>query len=101
MSYQRAWAISTIRLFFAFVPFYPCEGKYGVFDRKIKCFAMQIKFKLNSGWCRIVRGTERCVNGEGCESFRKSVQNFLYARSAGAQEKEGTAGRALTAEIST
>jgi hypothetical protein len=90
MSYQRAWAISTIRLFFAFVPFYPREGKYGVLDRKIYYFVPQIKFKLHSGWSSIVRGEVRCVNGEGCASFRKSRKTFL--RPNGVRRKEeGTA----------
>ena len=76
-----------IRLFFAFVPFYPREGKYGVFDRKTKCFVTPIKFKLHSGWGSIVRGGARGVNGEVCESFRKSVQNFFYARTVCAETR--------------
>jgi hypothetical protein len=101
MSYQRAW--DTL-YYFAFSSllyhFYPREGKYGVFGRRIRRFAIEIKFKLGSGWCSIVRGTETCVNGEGCESFRKSVQNFFYTRTAGAPRQEGTASRAPRTEIS-
>jgi hypothetical protein len=101
MSYQRAWAISTIRLFFAFVPFYPREGKYGVLDRKIYYFVPQIKFKLHSGWSSIVRGEARRVNGEGCASFRKSVQNFFFwARTVCAEKNRARPGRAPAAEIS-
>jgi hypothetical protein len=67
--------------------FYPREGKYGVFDRQMKRFAIEIKFKLDSGWCSIVRGRETSVNGGGCESFRKSVQNFFCRQTAAAQER--------------
>jgi len=80
--------------------FYPCEGKYGVFDRRITRFAMEIKFKLGSGWCSIVRGTETSVNGDGCESFRKSVQNFFCAQAAAAQRKRGHGKPCPHSEIS-